>query len=136
MAVPGMGSFEQLTWRHAVKIASTASMEDCSLVVGEIVGHDNIQTLQDFAMLRSHQFTRIQRFPANSVRRGNFNTSPQLSRKFHKLLSSPTTFSLPLHQGRKFCPVDTVQTLAEFSSVVNNENGYTRHGNHTHAMYI
>ena len=42
MAVPGMGSFEQLAWRHAVKIASTASMEDCSLVVGEIVGHDNV----------------------------------------------------------------------------------------------
>src|SRR4029434_6591078 len=55
----------------------------------------------------------------------NFNT---LSRKFDKSLSSPTTFSLPLHQGRKFCPADTVQTLAEFSSVVNIENGYTRHG--------
>src|SRR4029434_7856592 len=35
-------------------------------------------------MLRSHQFTRIQRFPANSARRCNFNTSPQLSRKFVK----------------------------------------------------
>src|SRR4029434_11173307 len=85
--------------------------------------YNNImQTLQEVTMLRSHQFTRIQRFSANSVRRCNFNTSPQLSCKFDKLLSSPTTFSLPLHQGQKFCPVDTVQTLAEFSSVVNNEN--------------
>ena len=75
--------------------------------------HCNSQTLQEVAMLRSHQFTQIQRFPANSVRRCNFNTSPQLSRKFDKSLSSPTTFSLPrLHQGRKFCPADTVQTLA------------------------
>src|SRR4029434_11303437 len=85
--------------------------------------------------LRSHQFTQIQRFPANSVRRCNFNTSPQLSRKFDKSLSSPTTFSLPrLHQGRKFCTADTVQTLAEFSSVVNDENGYTRGGNGTQPM--
>ena len=41
MAVPGMG-FEQLTRRHGIKIASTASVEDCSLVIGEIVGHGNI----------------------------------------------------------------------------------------------
>ena len=64
--------------------------------------------------LRSHQFTQIQGFPANSAQRCNFNTSPQLSRKFDKSLSSPTTFSLPLHVGGKFCPVDTVQRLAEF----------------------
>src|SRR4029434_995508 len=55
-------------------------------------------------MLRSHQFTQIQRFPANSARRCSFDTSPQLSRKFDKSLSSPTTFSLSLHQGQKFCP--------------------------------
>src|SRR4029434_529965 len=80
------------------------------------------QTLQERAMLRAHKFTQIQRFPANSARRCNFNTSPQLSRKFDKSLLSPTTFSLPLHQGRKFCPADTVQTLAEFSCAVNNEH--------------
>src|SRR4029434_1511385 len=57
------------------------------------------QTLQEVAMLRSHQFTQIQRFPANSARRCNFNTSPPLSRNCDKSLSSPTTFSLPLHQG-------------------------------------
>src|SRR4029434_247762 len=76
--------------------------------------NNDSQTLQEVAMLRSHQFTQIRRFPANSARRCNFNTSPQLSRKFDKSLSSPTTFSLPLHQGRKFCPVDTGATLAEF----------------------
>jgi len=43
MAVPGVtGCFEQLTRRHAVKIASTASVEQCSLLVGQIVGHGNI----------------------------------------------------------------------------------------------
>ncbi|KAL2087999.1 hypothetical protein ACEWY4_016827 [Coilia grayii] len=34
--------FEKLTRRHAVKIASTASVEDCSLAAGEIVGHENV----------------------------------------------------------------------------------------------
>ena len=38
----GVGCFEQLTRRHAVEIASTASVEQCSLPVGEIVGYDNI----------------------------------------------------------------------------------------------
>ena len=42
MSAPGMGSFEQLTRRNEIKIASTASVEDCGLVVGEIVGHDNV----------------------------------------------------------------------------------------------
>lgn len=39
---PGMESFEKLTRRHAVKIASNASVEVCSLAAGEVVGHDNI----------------------------------------------------------------------------------------------
>ena len=42
MAVPGMGKYEQLTRRHAVKIASTASVEQCSLAAGEIIQHENI----------------------------------------------------------------------------------------------
>ncbi|XP_041917891.1 uncharacterized protein LOC121681986 isoform X1 [Alosa sapidissima] len=37
-----MESFEKLTRRHAVKIASNASVEVCSLAAGEVVGHDNI----------------------------------------------------------------------------------------------
>src|SRR4029434_5189103 len=70
------------------------------------------QTLQEVAMLRSHQFTRIQRFPANSAQHCNFNTSPTLPRTFDKSLSSPKTCSLPrLHQGRKFCPADTSRVL-------------------------
>ena len=40
------------------------------------------QTLQEFAMLRSHQLIPIQQFPANSARRCNFNQSPQFSRNF------------------------------------------------------
>src|SRR4029434_3272404 len=111
--------------RSTAMTASQNSLTDCRTAN---------QTLQEVAMLRSHQFTQIQRFPANSAQRCNFNTSPQLSRTFDNLLLSPTTFFLPLHQGRKFCPVDTVQTLAEFSSVVNNENGYTRHGYCTQPM--
>ncbi|XP_060758916.1 scavenger receptor cysteine-rich type 1 protein M130-like [Neoarius graeffei] len=34
--------FDKLTRRHAVKIASTASVEDCSLAAGEVVGYENI----------------------------------------------------------------------------------------------
>ena len=94
------------------------SMREMSMINMTQIGAQVIsirQTLQDFAMLRLQLLTQIQRFPANSARRCNFNTSPQLSRKFNKSLSSPTTLSLPsLHQGRKFCPADMVQTLAEF----------------------
>ena len=42
MAVPGMEKLQQLTRRHAIKIASTFSVEDCSLAAEEVVGHDNI----------------------------------------------------------------------------------------------
>src|SRR4029434_10136297 len=42
MAASGAGKFDFLTRRHAVKVASTASVEICSLAVGDGVGHDNI----------------------------------------------------------------------------------------------
>lgn len=34
--------FESLTRRHGIKITSSASVEDCSLAVGEVVGHERI----------------------------------------------------------------------------------------------
>ena len=46
---------------------------------------------------------------------------------------SKNTLTPRLQQGRKFCPADAVRALAEFLSVVNNENGYTRCGNGTSA---
>lgn len=43
MATPGSsGSFNSLTRRHGVKIDSVAGVEECSLAVGEAVGHENI----------------------------------------------------------------------------------------------
>ncbi|KAL2086660.1 hypothetical protein ACEWY4_017719 [Coilia grayii] len=42
MTASGAGRFETLTRRHGIKINSTASVEECSLVVGEIVGHGKI----------------------------------------------------------------------------------------------
>lgn len=43
VAVPAlMESFEHLTRRHAIKLASDASVEVCSLAIGEKVGHDNV----------------------------------------------------------------------------------------------
>ncbi len=38
----GVGSLDFLTRRHAVKIDSKASVEDCSLAVGEVVGCENV----------------------------------------------------------------------------------------------
>ena len=42
MAALGTGVFRSLTRRHAIKITAKASFEECSLAVGEIVGHDKI----------------------------------------------------------------------------------------------
>lgn len=42
MAASGREVFESLTRRHGVKINSSASVHDCSLAVGEVVGHDKI----------------------------------------------------------------------------------------------
>ncbi|KAL2102320.1 hypothetical protein ACEWY4_001488 [Coilia grayii] len=42
MAASGRERFESLTRRHGVKINSGASVQDCSLAVGEIIGHDKI----------------------------------------------------------------------------------------------
>lgn len=42
MAAPSSGSFNSLTRRHGVKVDSPASVEDCSLAVGEEIGHENI----------------------------------------------------------------------------------------------
>ncbi|KAL2080607.1 hypothetical protein ACEWY4_024400 [Coilia grayii] len=41
MAGPGM-DLRFLTRRHAIKIASNASVETCSLAIGEVVGHENV----------------------------------------------------------------------------------------------
>lgn len=40
MAAPGLPALSSLTRRHAVKVASAVSVEDCCLAVGEVVGHD------------------------------------------------------------------------------------------------
>ena len=42
MAALGTGMFGSLTRRHAIKITANASVEECSLAVGEMVGHDKI----------------------------------------------------------------------------------------------
>ncbi|KAL2086329.1 hypothetical protein ACEWY4_017388 [Coilia grayii] len=42
MAASGRGRFESLTRRHGVKINTRASVQDCSLAIGEIIGHDKI----------------------------------------------------------------------------------------------
>lgn len=42
MATPDSGSFNSLTRRHGVKIDSAAGVEACSLVVGEVIGYENI----------------------------------------------------------------------------------------------
>lgn len=42
MAASGKEKFESLTRRHGIKITSRASVEDCSLAVGEAIGYDNI----------------------------------------------------------------------------------------------
>ena len=42
MAAFGTGMFGSLTRRHAIKIAAKASVEECSLAVGDLVGHDKI----------------------------------------------------------------------------------------------
>ena len=42
MAAFGTEMFGSLTRRHAIKIAAKASVEECSLPVGDLVGHDKI----------------------------------------------------------------------------------------------
>lgn len=42
MAAPGAESLEFLTRRHGVKIDVTASIEECSLAVSAVVGHENV----------------------------------------------------------------------------------------------
>ncbi|KAL2096713.1 hypothetical protein ACEWY4_008861 [Coilia grayii] len=42
MAASGRGRFECLTRRHGVKINTRASVQECSLAIGEIIGHDKI----------------------------------------------------------------------------------------------
>lgn len=42
MAAPGEESLEFLTRRHGVKIDATASIEECSLAVSAVVGHENV----------------------------------------------------------------------------------------------
>lgn len=44
MAASGKGKFDSLTRWHGIKISCAASVEDCSLAVGEIVGHDKIMS--------------------------------------------------------------------------------------------
>ena len=38
----GTGKFDSLTRQHAIKIATSTSVEECSLAIGEMVGHDKI----------------------------------------------------------------------------------------------
>lgn len=42
MAASGRGKFDFLTRRHGIKIESPASVEVCSLAVGEMVGHEKV----------------------------------------------------------------------------------------------
>lgn len=42
MAAPGAETLEFLTRRHGVKIDVTASIEECSLAVSAVVGHENV----------------------------------------------------------------------------------------------
>ncbi|KAI2646017.1 Transposon TX1 uncharacterized 82 kDa protein [Labeo rohita] len=42
MAAPGVQALSTLTRRHAIKVVSTASVEDCCMAVGEVVGHECI----------------------------------------------------------------------------------------------
>ncbi len=38
------GSFDFLTRRHGVKVDSTVNVEECSLVIGEVIGTENIMS--------------------------------------------------------------------------------------------
>ncbi|KAI2646015.1 putative 149 kDa protein [Labeo rohita] len=42
MAAPGVQALSTLTRRHAIKVVSTANVEDCCMAVGEVVGHECI----------------------------------------------------------------------------------------------
>lgn len=42
MTAPGLQALSSLMRRHAVKVASAVSVEDCCLAIGEVVGHDCI----------------------------------------------------------------------------------------------
>ncbi|KAK3533271.1 hypothetical protein QTP70_014322 [Hemibagrus guttatus] len=42
MADPNATVCERLTRRHCVRIVCAASVEDCCLAVGNVVGHENI----------------------------------------------------------------------------------------------
>lgn len=42
MAAQGVDSFGSLTRRHGVKVVAAASVEDCILAIGEVVGHKSI----------------------------------------------------------------------------------------------
>lgn len=42
MAASGRGKYDSVTQRHAIKVATTASVEEVSLAVGESVGYNNI----------------------------------------------------------------------------------------------
>lgn len=42
MAAQGTDDFGSLTRRHAVKVDTVASVEDCILAIGEVIGHKNV----------------------------------------------------------------------------------------------
>ncbi|KAL1279443.1 hypothetical protein QQF64_026116 [Cirrhinus molitorella] len=44
MTAPVSRVLNALTRRHAVKVASAASVEDCCMAIGEVVGHECIMS--------------------------------------------------------------------------------------------
>ncbi len=42
LTIPNTMVFENLIWRHGVKMYSNASVEDVCLAVGDVVNHENI----------------------------------------------------------------------------------------------
>ncbi len=42
MAAPSAGSLDFLTRRHGIKVDTTASVEQCALAVGAVIGNENV----------------------------------------------------------------------------------------------
>ena len=44
LTAAGIMEFQRLTRQHGVKIQSSASVEECSLAIGDVVGHENVKS--------------------------------------------------------------------------------------------
>ena len=44
MTAAGIMDFQRLTRQHGVKIQCSASVEECSLAIGDVVGHENVKS--------------------------------------------------------------------------------------------